>query len=147
MGEAEIQGNQHYIHFGPENKLFAELESLFKGYGESGQAMTRRYLHNKEEGLASGRPAGTFTDWEPIAANTDPNPITNEEVEPGGEAGRTDSPPHPTSATISPAQGATDIDAQTPQEDPLASSRRSYPATGNTRPPSRRQSPTHRTPR
>jgi phosphoribulokinase len=71
MREAAAQGNHHYSHFGPENNLFVELEALFKGYGESGQGMIRRYLHNKEEGLACGRPVGTFTDWESVAGNTD----------------------------------------------------------------------------
>ena len=49
MAEAEAAGNQHFSHFGEEANLFAELEALFRDYGESGTGMSRKYLHNAEE--------------------------------------------------------------------------------------------------
>ena len=42
MAEATKAGNNHLSHFGPENNLFEELESLFKGYGASGGGRYRR---------------------------------------------------------------------------------------------------------
>jgi phosphoribulokinase len=71
MAEELARGNQHFSHFGPENNLFEDLESLFRGYGESGRGRTRKYLHNDEEAEPYGRPAGTFTAWEDIEAGTD----------------------------------------------------------------------------
>ncbi len=49
QAEAEKAGNQHFSHFGPENNLFAELEQLFRTYGEAGTGQHRKYLHNAEE--------------------------------------------------------------------------------------------------
>ncbi|MBC8055989.1 MAG: phosphoribulokinase, partial [Rhizobiales bacterium] len=49
MAEAETAGNRHFSHFGDEANLFAELEALFRDYGESGNGMSRKYLHNAEE--------------------------------------------------------------------------------------------------
>ena len=40
QAEAERAGNRHFSHFGPENNLFAELEGLFRSYGESGTGKT-----------------------------------------------------------------------------------------------------------
>lgn len=37
MAEAEAAGNLHYSHFGDDSNLFAELETLFRTYGETGQ--------------------------------------------------------------------------------------------------------------
>ena len=36
MAEAAAAGNQHFSHFGPEANLLAELEALFRTYGETG---------------------------------------------------------------------------------------------------------------
>ena len=43
-------------HFGPEANLFAELESLFKGYGDTGRGRVRRYLHDEDEAARSLQP-------------------------------------------------------------------------------------------
>ncbi len=64
-------GNNHVSHFGPEANLFAELEDLFRTYGETGTGRSRKYLHNDEEAAPYGQPPGTFTDWEDIEPGTD----------------------------------------------------------------------------
>jgi phosphoribulokinase len=46
---AEKAGNKHFSHFGAENNLFAELEDLFRSYGESGTGRRRKYLHDPLE--------------------------------------------------------------------------------------------------
>jgi phosphoribulokinase len=66
MAEAEAAGNRHFSHFGDEANLFAELEALFRDYGESGTGMSRKYLHNAEEAAPFKQEPGTFTAWEPL---------------------------------------------------------------------------------
>ncbi len=58
-------------HFGPEANLFAELEALFKGYGESGHGRIRKYLHDEDEAEKCHQAPGTFTPWEDIPPGTD----------------------------------------------------------------------------
>jgi phosphoribulokinase len=69
MAEAEASGNRHFSHFGEEANLFAELEQLFREYGETGQGTARKYLHNDEEAAPYQQPPGTFTPWEPLPAS------------------------------------------------------------------------------
>ncbi|MEK7697185.1 MAG: phosphoribulokinase [Pseudomonadota bacterium] len=75
--KAETTGDQHFSHFGPKANLFAELEKLFRTYGETGKGKKRYYLHNDEEATAHNQRLGTdleageFTPWEDIAAGTD----------------------------------------------------------------------------
>ena len=71
MTEALARGNQHLSHFGPENNLFAELESLFLTYSESGAGRIRKYLHNAEEAVPHQKQPGTFTDWEDLQSGSD----------------------------------------------------------------------------
>jgi len=68
---AEKEGNKHFSHFGPENNLFAELEQLFRSYGESGNGRRRRYLHDPVEAAPYGQQPGTFTGWEDLPEGTD----------------------------------------------------------------------------
>jgi phosphoribulokinase len=70
MEERAAQG-RNMSHFGPEANLFAELEALFKGYGETGAGRIRKYLHNDLEAAPYSQPSGTFTPWEDIPAGTD----------------------------------------------------------------------------
>ena len=63
MAEAEAAGNPHFSHFGDEANLFAELESLFRTYGERGTGQSRKYLHDEEEAAPHGQKPGTFTAW------------------------------------------------------------------------------------
>jgi phosphoribulokinase len=71
MAAAAEAGNQHFSHFGPESNLFEELETLFRGYGETGTGTFRRYLHDEAEAAPSGQGPGTFTPWEPVPPGTD----------------------------------------------------------------------------
>ena len=63
--------NSYITHFGPEGNLFDELESLFKGYAESGSGKRRYYVHNEEEAIRHDSPPGTLTSWEDLPENTD----------------------------------------------------------------------------
>ncbi|MBS0306051.1 MAG: phosphoribulokinase [Proteobacteria bacterium] len=71
QAEAEQAGNRHFSHFGPENNLFAELEQLFRSYGESGSGRCRKYLHDPAEAAPYRQEPGTFTAWEDLPADTD----------------------------------------------------------------------------
>ncbi|ABM95743.1 MULTISPECIES: phosphoribulokinase [Methylibium] len=66
MAEHETAGNPHFSHFGEDANLFAELEQLFRGYGESGTGQARKYLHNAEEAAPYKQEPGTFTPWETL---------------------------------------------------------------------------------
>ncbi len=71
MEEARKAGNTHFSHFGPDANLLAELEALFRTYGETGHGKVRKYLHNDEEAAPFGQDAGTFTPWEDLAGDTE----------------------------------------------------------------------------
>ena len=71
MAEALAKGHTHMSHFGPEANLFAELESLFRDYGETGGGKRRKYLHDEAEAAPYKQPPGTFTPWEDIPGDTD----------------------------------------------------------------------------
>lgn len=71
MKQAEAAGNKHLSHFGPENNLFAELEALFRGYGETGRGKVRKYLHDAGEAEPYKQEPGTFTPWQDIEPDTD----------------------------------------------------------------------------
>jgi phosphoribulokinase len=70
MAEAEKSGNRNFSHFGPETNLFAELEELFRSFGESGRGRRRRYLHDADEAAPYGQEPGTFTEWEDLPEGT-----------------------------------------------------------------------------
>ena len=71
IAEEEARGNNHLSHFGPEANLLDELENTFRSYGETGTGKTRHYVHDHEEELALGCPAGTFTPWKELEAGSD----------------------------------------------------------------------------
>jgi phosphoribulokinase len=71
MKEAEAAGNRHFSHFGPEANLLAELEALFRTYGESGRGRIRKYLHDAQEAAPYKQEPGTFTPWQDIDPDTD----------------------------------------------------------------------------
>ena len=64
QAEAEKPGDKHFSHFGPDNNLFAELEQLFRSYGETGNGQRRKYLHDPDEAAPYEQEPGTFTPWE-----------------------------------------------------------------------------------
>jgi phosphoribulokinase len=63
MAERSLAGDHHFSHFGPEANLLAELEGLFREYGESGRGKRRHYVHDDAEAKLYGSPPGTFTEW------------------------------------------------------------------------------------
>ncbi len=71
MAQAAEHGDGHFSHFGPEANLFAELEALFRGFGETGHGKVRRYLHDAEEAAPHGQEAGTFTPWTELPPGAD----------------------------------------------------------------------------
>jgi phosphoribulokinase len=71
MKDAEGSGNRNFSHFGPDANLLAELEDLFRQYGESGRGRVRRYLHDAEEAAPYKQEPGTFTPWQEITEPTD----------------------------------------------------------------------------
>jgi phosphoribulokinase len=64
-------GDHRFSHFGPDANLFAELEELFRLYGECGRGRARRYLHDEEEAALADQDAGTFTEWTDLPQDTD----------------------------------------------------------------------------
>ncbi|HEX9302174.1 MAG TPA: phosphoribulokinase, partial [Casimicrobiaceae bacterium] len=71
MAEAGAAGNAHFSHFGPDANLLAELETLFRTYGESGTGKVRKYLHDAREAAPFKQDPGTFTPWTDVPAGTD----------------------------------------------------------------------------
>jgi phosphoribulokinase len=71
MAEELERGNHSFSHFGPESNLFAELEALFREYGERGTGRRRKYLHDETEAAPHGQPPGTFSAWEDLPPDTD----------------------------------------------------------------------------
>jgi len=69
--EAERAGNKNFSHFGPENNLFSELESLFGDYAKRGTGRQRKYLHDQDEAAPYEQEPGTFTPWEDVPVGTD----------------------------------------------------------------------------
>jgi len=70
LAEAFAQG-RNLSHFGPEANLFAELEDLFRSYGQTGVGKARKYLHNADEAAPYRQDPGTFTPWEDLPSGTD----------------------------------------------------------------------------
>ena len=71
QAEAEADGDKHFSHFGPDNNLFAELESLFRTYSETGGGKHRKYLHDPVEAAPYRQDPGTFTPWQDLQPDTD----------------------------------------------------------------------------
>ncbi len=71
MKDEEAAGNRNFSHFGPGANLLAELETLFKTYGQSGSGQFRKYLHDAGEAEPWKQDPGTFTPWQDIPESTD----------------------------------------------------------------------------
>lgn len=71
LGNALEGGDHQFSHFGPDANLFAELEELFRDYGQRGQGRFRRYLHDEAEAARYKQQPGTFTEWEDLPPQTD----------------------------------------------------------------------------
>ena len=64
-------GDQTFSHFSFDANLLEKLESVFKSYGETGNANTRTYVHNQEEAKLYGLDPGKFTEWRELPEGTD----------------------------------------------------------------------------
>ena len=62
---------ENISHFGPSANRLCDLAELFKTYGQTGNGKRRFYVHNEEEAVQHGVPAGEFTEWEDLPADTD----------------------------------------------------------------------------
>jgi phosphoribulokinase len=71
VADAEARNERAPTHFGPDANELAELEGIFKNYGETGHGKRRFYLHNDEEAAPYGQQPGTFTPWENLPEHTD----------------------------------------------------------------------------
>lgn len=71
IAQAHDRGDHTFSHFGPDANLFAELQTLFETYGDSGTGKVRKYLHDDKEAEPYGQEPGTFTPWEPVPDGTD----------------------------------------------------------------------------
>lgn len=71
MAEKSLAGDHHFSHFGPEANLLAELEGLFREYGQTGCGRSRHYVHDDAEAERYGSAPGTFTEWTDLPPNTD----------------------------------------------------------------------------
>jgi len=64
-------GDHSFSHFSLEANELAELERVFREYGETGTGRTRLYVHSAAEAAELGTPSGEFTDWTPFAEKSD----------------------------------------------------------------------------
>jgi phosphoribulokinase len=71
LAEQSGRSQTTFSHFGPESNLFAELEALFRQYGESGSGQVRKYLHDDDQAAPYRQDPGTFTPWDDLPADTD----------------------------------------------------------------------------
>ncbi len=71
VADAEAKNQPAPTHFGPGANELAELENIFRTYGETGAGKRRFYLHNEEEAAPYGQQPGTFTPWEQFPEHTD----------------------------------------------------------------------------
>lgn len=71
MDEIRQKSGRRVSHFSPEGNLLNELAEVFEEYARCGRGRQRHYVHNEEEAIRYGSPAGTLTQWEPLPEDTD----------------------------------------------------------------------------
>lgn len=64
-------GDHSFSHFSYEANELAELETVFRTFGKSGDGRTRHYVHNAEEAKKFGGKPGEFTNWEEFDTGCD----------------------------------------------------------------------------
>lgn len=67
----QAEGDQTFSHFSYDANELAELERVFRDYGETGKGRTRHYVHDAEEAERYGVPPGEFTAWAPLEEGSD----------------------------------------------------------------------------
>ena len=71
LEKRKTSGDQTFSHFSYEANLLAELQELFKNYGETKTGNIRTYVHDEVEAEKYGVKPGNFTEWREINSNTD----------------------------------------------------------------------------
>jgi len=71
LRQHEADGLINFSHFGPEANLLAELEALFRSYGQTGTGKVRQYLHDALEAAPFEQEPGTFTPWRDVPHDSD----------------------------------------------------------------------------
>lgn len=71
LARRQAEGNVTFSHFSYEANELAELERVFRDYGETGRGRTRHYVHDAAEAERHGVPPGEFTGWAPFADGSD----------------------------------------------------------------------------
>ena len=71
LEKREAAGDHSFSHFSLEANELAELERVFREYGETGKGKTRYYVHSDEEAKKLGTPSGEFTDWADFEEGSD----------------------------------------------------------------------------
>ncbi len=74
--QAEVErrnaaGDMTFSHFSYDANELAELERVFRDYGETGRGHSRTYVHDEAEAAAKGVPPGNFTAWAPFEDKSD----------------------------------------------------------------------------
>lgn len=69
--KAAAQRGEMLSHFGPAANCLERLEQLFADYAASGCGEQRHYVHDADEAVQFACPEGTFTDWQPLPADSD----------------------------------------------------------------------------
>jgi len=64
-------GDHSFSHFSIDANILAELETLFRVYGETGRGRVRHYVHDEDDTRAHGVEPGNFTEWEDLPDETD----------------------------------------------------------------------------
>ncbi len=68
---AALSDGKNLTHFGPEANCLDRLENLFQSYAKDGSGESRHYVHDEVEAQQFGCPEGSFTKWQPLAADSD----------------------------------------------------------------------------
>jgi phosphoribulokinase len=71
LAAAELAGDTKCSHFGPDNNLFEELETLFADYARKGTGRHRKYLHDHDDAAPYQQQPGSFTPWEDLPDESD----------------------------------------------------------------------------
>lgn len=71
MAAETAKGNNHFSHFGPDANRLADLQTLFRSFGDTGRGKTRHYVHDEQEAKLFNADPGTFTDWEDTPEDVD----------------------------------------------------------------------------
>ena len=64
-------GDHTFSHFSIEANELAELEQVFRSYGDTGTGRTRHYVHDDREAEKYGTPPGQFTEWAAFQPESD----------------------------------------------------------------------------